>query len=223
MSNAFVQTNGKTGLASNVISFLSNNVSGNILVAAFFLFGTSPDVSLVVDTQLNTWVRGPTTVRIAGTALSVWYALNCKAGANTVTATITGGASASNVAQIAEYSGPSLFDTSATGSGTSTAGATGNFTPAGGGELAVSFFTNDLGEGFGASSYTARILNTSPTFPYIWLGDLVSASTGSQHASVGVNPQPGGCCPCVPADWIGNVLVFKSSGATASALYFGSD
>jgi hypothetical protein len=223
MSNAFVQTNGKVGVASNVITFTSNNTSGNVLFAAFFLFGASPDITAVVDTQLNTWVRGPTTIRNAGTALSVWYALNCKAGANTVTATVTGGTSISNVGQLAEYSGPTAFDTSATGSGTSTAGATGNFTPAGAGELAVSFFTNDLGEGFGASSYTARITNVSPTFPFLWLGDLVSAPGGVQHAAVSVIPQPGGCCPCIPADWIGNVLAFKSSGATRNALYFGSD
>ena len=85
---------GASGAAS--LAFASNNTVGSLLICIF----RSDIGATVSDSQGNSWhaaiAQSNGTIR----ELGIWYALNCKSGANTVT--VTG---AFLVQVIAEYSG----------------------------------------------------------------------------------------------------------------------
>lgn len=94
-----VQKAGFATAAATTINqaFSSNNTLGNLLVANVASFAY--DVTNVTDSQGNTWKQ-------AGTATansSIWYAQNCKAGANTVT--LNKSSTGTGFLAIAEYSG----------------------------------------------------------------------------------------------------------------------
>jgi hypothetical protein len=111
----------KAGAAytSNALAFGSNNTAGNFLIAIVRCQFTGGTIT-VSDTQGNTWnyVRGPDAQ--LGPVLA--YAMNCKAGANTVT---WGGPGQVLSGGIAEYSGiaksNALDVSNNTGTGTGTA------------------------------------------------------------------------------------------------------
>lgn len=94
-NKAFVQST-TTTLAS---SFTSNNTAGNMLVAIFVSLFNDQTVLSITDSAGNTWK----TPGIDAHGLQILYVENCKAGANTVTLTLSSG----NFAwlALAEYSG----------------------------------------------------------------------------------------------------------------------
>jgi hypothetical protein len=101
-----VANNGGTPGMSQMCAYTSNNTAGNLLIGAMF-GGTSVGIS---DTAGNTtWKQIGTTYNIGGVrTASLFYAYNCKAGANTVTFT-SGSNDFLNVA-VHEYS--SVINTS---------------------------------------------------------------------------------------------------------------
>lgn len=85
---AHIQSTGKDAgtVATDNQAYGSNNIAGNILiVVARVGVATINSVTSITDTQTNTWARGKSQVATADHDLEVWYALNCKVGANTVT------------------------------------------------------------------------------------------------------------------------------------------
>ena len=129
---AFVQGAGKpeTTAASTTLSFGSNNTAGNMLVLVWRdLYTSATGGQTVSDSQGNTWVQAFATPRSSGGSGGyddqwfVYYAPNCKAGANTVTVAST--SATVKEYYIGEYSGldPNLpldaicYSTNVTGSG----------------------------------------------------------------------------------------------------------
>jgi hypothetical protein len=91
---AITQIQGK-GAASTSLAFTSGNTAGNLLV----VIGEANSALSVSDSQGNTWGTAVKIEDPSSTFLYIWYAKNCKAGANTVT--VSG---ATNLV-IAEYAG----------------------------------------------------------------------------------------------------------------------
>lgn len=98
MSISLVQAvgNGSTSLA-----YSSTNTAGNLLIA---VARGSTSVSFS-DSQSNNWQQA-SGINNVGKGVVIWYAANCKSGANTVTLT---GASAEGFA-IAEFSGLAIIN-----------------------------------------------------------------------------------------------------------------
>ena len=88
---------GASGAAS--LAFASNNTVGSLLICIF----RSSTGATVSDSQGNSWhaAIAQSNVSDRDIELGIWYALNCKSGANTVT--VTGSFFSAQV--IAEYSG----------------------------------------------------------------------------------------------------------------------
>lgn len=121
MAWAFVQANGtgEAGSDTNVAhAYTTNNTAGNLLVLAVGWSPTATAISTVTDSAGNTWTQvstnSPVDVSGGTFGFAVYYALNCAAGANTVT--VTWGSAVTNKAlACAEYSGiatASAFDVS---------------------------------------------------------------------------------------------------------------
>ena len=86
---------GASGAAS--LAFASNNTVGSLLICIF----RSSTGATVSDSQGNSWHAAIAQSNGTFRELGIWYALNCKSGANTVT--VTGSFFSAQV--IAEYSG----------------------------------------------------------------------------------------------------------------------
>jgi hypothetical protein len=96
---------GAGSAASLAVSFSSNNTAGNLIVVAISSDSAGATVSSVTDTRGNTYVKATDATTLNadhGTLTGVWYALNCAAGANTVTVTQSVG---STLVAIHEFSG----------------------------------------------------------------------------------------------------------------------
>lgn len=157
---AFVQSAGaSTGGSQSATlakAFTSNNAAGNLLICVTRNFRTAAGtISSVTDSNGNTWVQAPGGYQSNSNAndIQLWYALNCNAGANTVTLT----SSTSNTFIrfcIAEYSGiltSSAYDVNTHFQGNSTSfdshSATTTAT-----DLLIGFVQNDTSDSF---TYTA--------------------------------------------------------------------
>ena len=83
------------------LAFASNNTVGSLLICIF----RSSTGATVSDSQGNSWhaAIAQSNVSDRDIELGIWYALNCKSGANTVT--VTGSGSFFSAQVIAEYSG----------------------------------------------------------------------------------------------------------------------
>lgn len=114
---SLVQERSTTGSGTSIqLAFLSNNQQGNLLVACIGNGDDGDVLTNVTDTQGNTWQQAGFVVQ-GEVHVAIWYAENCKAGANTVTANFTASEFASNLA-IAEESlmeKSAAFDVSNTG------------------------------------------------------------------------------------------------------------
>lgn len=100
----------KAGFSNNTATtipqaFASNNTLGNCLIALVASISAN-DITNVTDSQGNTWLPAGTTA--ASHLGEIWYAPNCKAGANTVTLHKAGAVNRGFIA-IAEYSGISTI------------------------------------------------------------------------------------------------------------------
>lgn len=110
---AFVQGNSNYGLGTSLTSaFPANNTAGNCLIVDAMYqeaFGGAGSMA-ISDSQGNTWVHAATH-EDNGFLVETWYALNCAAGANTVTVTYSGTAPGTHPGMaiaIHEYSGVAL-------------------------------------------------------------------------------------------------------------------
>lgn len=104
MSWSHVQTASNTGtITPNAKAFASNNTLHNLLVVAVVWDGAQAFTSLG-DSQGNVYTQIGTEQTRFGFKSRIYYAKNCKAGANTVTLTI-GAGSGWNGIYISEYSG----------------------------------------------------------------------------------------------------------------------
>lgn len=187
MAISFVQSPipaNSASVTSVAQAYGSANTAGNMLVAVFFTgVGSVPTIS---DTQGNTWILGfsqPT--NDGGLALlRVWFALNCKGGANTVTAQRNATAGNSGMI-IAEYSGVNTFDKSASAGGNSTAPNSSAVTTTVTNELILGAFETNaagltglvVGTG-GAGTQTRQNLQAT-----MGLADNIVSSIGSYSAS----------------------------------------
>ena len=88
---------GASGAAS--LAFASNNTVGSLLICIF----RSDIGATVSDSKGNSWHAAIAQSNGPVRELGIWYALNCKSGANTVT--VTGSGSYFSAQVIAEYSG----------------------------------------------------------------------------------------------------------------------
>jgi hypothetical protein len=91
-SSSFVQgklSGPSIGVNTIAVAFTSGNTKGNILFLVLITQTSTSNFSLgVADTQGNIWqsVAVPVhSAHITGLGVQAWYALNCKAGPNTVT------------------------------------------------------------------------------------------------------------------------------------------
>lgn len=123
MAIAKVQSNSaNVGASVNVgnLAFSSNNTAGSLLLCVV-RHGLQGVTMSVADSQGNSWQEAGD-LQLFSTGVWLFYAANCQAGANTVTAT-SGGAAATMRMCIAEYSGAdtvSPFDATAGATATGT-------------------------------------------------------------------------------------------------------
>lgn len=209
MAVAHVQSK---GAGSNSVAFDAGNTAGNLLVCAI---GSAGDVTNVTDTAGNTWAKavdGDT----GGTDIygDIWYAMNCAAGANTVS--LTGGFGGFEAIAVAEYSGvttsPALdrtaVATDATGADlTPDSGATATTTQAD--ELLVGAIANQEAQScVWGGSFTERY-DGVPASRTVTLADRVVAATGAYGAAgtlAGGSPH-----------WVALIATFKAAAAGAAA------
>jgi len=121
MAVARVQNQQNYGNPTSVTPFASGNTAGNVLACG--VFAGTLTTPVVTDSNSNTWVFAGTQLATNDSGhrnLYLFYALNCAAGANSVTVATDG---ADAIVSIAEYSGlPTTLTpqfSSATGIGTS--------------------------------------------------------------------------------------------------------
>jgi len=181
--------NGAASLATCTASFGSANTAGNLIVVAVEIGATATDRQAVItDTQGNTYVPAMSQVTWrtvgGGSSAQIFYAANVKGGANTVTMTLSGGATAWNQIEIHEYSGlatSSPLDVTASAFGTT---GTSPFTVSSG--SAVTTSSGELifgyGNGIGAnltqgSGFTVRQTTAGTS------EDMVQTAAGSISAT----------------------------------------
>lgn len=118
-------------LTSLAQAFGSNNTSSNFLLCPVILQAAvnNTDTINVTDTLGNSYQHLVSQPFSSGTCLlQVFYVPSCKAGANTVTATITGGISTGGVLFVREWSTVGAIDVQSFGTGTSGSIDSGNVT-----------------------------------------------------------------------------------------------
>ncbi len=102
---AHVQSRSVAGSGSSIsLAYSSNNAAGNFLALRLTAVPSSVAISNCTDTRGNTWSPVPNATGGSGGYQAIRYAKNAIAGANTVTCTLTGSATAS-VLDIFEKSG----------------------------------------------------------------------------------------------------------------------
>src|SRR5262245_29334819 len=125
MPNPLQTNSGASNATSLAVAFLSNNIAGNFLFAG--LNSAAGLGSEGITDSRNSYSNDVAQVSNGDSKAGVWTALNCGAGANTVTA--TGGGSGNREMIIAEYPTVALvsaFDKSVSATGFGTALASGN-------------------------------------------------------------------------------------------------
>jgi hypothetical protein len=129
MGIAYVQSAGSNAASgtTQTQAFASNNTAGNLLICVtdpavpnILLASSNP----VTDTQGNTWVLAASFINASYTPQYIYYAANCKGGANTVQV-VYASASAFPIMAIAEYSGIATVSPLDQGSNITTAQTTG--------------------------------------------------------------------------------------------------
>jgi hypothetical protein len=202
----FIQGAGATvGFAGSVArAFPANNTAGNLLIAGVASgYGGSPWDSFS-DTQGNTWALS----HIAGggdCVISVGYALNCRAGANTVTGQGAGMTSGRSIA-VAEYSLVKLTAaldrvTQNNGFGTAiSSGATATTTQAD--ELLIGFVAGgnfSCGPFTAGSSFTGRTDVAGSTFDAAQMDRFVAALGSYTFTATGAGA----------SNWVAAIATFK--------------
>lgn len=178
-------------------AYLTPEIAGDINIAVVSWSDGTDGVMTVSDDQANTYVAATTLAASANFSMRIYYAVNIRAGATTVTARITGNVSSPKL-RIFEYSGVALVapvDVTATQTGV------GSDTTAG--PITTSHARDLL---FAANVVAAVTTGAGPTFTERQLdnGDLVEErvvnATGNYTATA----------PMTAADeWIMQLVAFK--------------
>jgi hypothetical protein len=175
-------------------SYNSNNTAGNLLIA--FVWWSGPDagstfnLTSVTDSQGNTWnliagtLKGRASTNFTNIYCQIAYAANCKAGANTVSANLSG--SPSNLdycwISIAEFSGANIVDQTSTGSGTGATITTGSVTPVQNNEVVVGVMVGDLSVSPGpGSGFTSIALSSAAGGG--WISEYLIQTTATSVAA----------------------------------------
>jgi len=114
-----VQTTGNAGDVATAgpysQAFGSNNTAGNALIMGAWTSVATGQTASVTDTQGNVWFPISALYNSSSSAqLWIYMCVNCKAGANTVSISVSGSPTAGNVFCIAEISGVNAVDQLAT-------------------------------------------------------------------------------------------------------------
>src|SRR6267378_2150943 len=221
--------NGAGSLSTCTASFGSANTAGNLIVVAVEIGATATDrQAMITDTQGNTYV--PATSQVTwrtvggGSSAQIFYAANIKGGANTVTMTLAGGATAWNQIEIHEYSGLSTtspLDVTASAFGTT---GTSPFTASSGSAVTTAVSAAQINLTWNASSdpdsavagykiyrngtqvgttantsYQDSGLSASTSYSYTVAAYDPSGNTSAQSASASATTQAADTTPpCVP-------------------------
>lgn len=190
MSFSLVQhASGSTGASafpSEAVAFGSNNTAGNFLVCCARLPSGSGKTFTISDTQGNVWNQFPSFASNGTDFNTMWYAMNCKAGANTVTVAVSTGTNFFRMI-VAEFSGVatySAFLTSQSNFITAERWATPNFVTTQANELIIAL---GLTSGAGStvdSPFNQRQTMTSAGTNYGAFGEQVVSAIGS-YAGIG--------------------------------------
>lgn len=225
MSIAFVQQtdnnfNNSSGATSEPLAYGSNNTGSDLLLCAVFWRGASITVS-VTDTQGNSWSAVAAAVSInASDLIQLFYAPNCKAGANTVTAHFSSTGGTFILMSIAEYSGVNTLDQK-------TSTGLGNGSTASSGTTSATTQANELIIGYASTSaahttthFTAGAGYTIRQNTVLSLGieDKTVSSTGTQSATFSMTASDNWGC--------GIATFYQASGGPAphnSPFQSGSD
>jgi hypothetical protein len=210
---AFVQSKAggnSFGGGSTVATFDSNVAAGNLLVVSIVWSESSgtQTVSGVTDSLGNTYALIPGSYKtVVGhntsqIACQHAYCISGAAGANTVTATFSGGAFA--IISILEAT-PGTYDQSTTGTGTSTTHSAGSLTTPSNGCLAVAATMIDDGSGIGGgftkgAGWTSLILSSGGGVAD-WASEYFTQSTAGSVAGNFTAPGSG--------IWVASMVTFK--------------
>jgi hypothetical protein len=139
MAFSLVQQTDEFGSLS--LAYGSGNTTGNFLACVLWTNGAG--TFLVSDSQGNSWSAAHTALTVGSDLFQLWYAPNCKAGANTVST--TGSVAGNTLMMIAEFSGIKTFSPldSATAGGSSS--TTPNLTTTQPGDLLIAYVGNNSG------------------------------------------------------------------------------
>jgi IPT/TIG domain/Glucodextranase, domain B len=181
-AQTFVQsniTNDPNGNGTDNLTYTcaypQSNASGNTLVLAI---RNNLPVQSVTDSEGNNWVSV-----VNGSVVGLWYAINSKAGTNTVTITFSSAQPLQAVC--AEYSGLYLLDqVSQMARNESSTATSPTLTTASANELIFGFGTNDTANGAGGvrSDLTAGTGFTLRGNANIFLEDLVQSAAGTVNS-----------------------------------------
>ena len=209
--SAFVQdTAGSVavGTTTNSLAYSSNNTLGDLLVALIWWDGSGSYTPAVTDSQGNTWSLAGSPAHTSSTNfVNLWcqvaYAANCKAGANTVTVTYSGGTPQYNYINIAEFSGPTATDQIATASGT-TANPSASATPGQANEVVVAMFVGDMSVVSAVSGFTVWGGNQAGGGGWGSAYQVQTTATAATATSTGNSP----------SDWCCQLVTFGTGGTT---------
>ena len=212
MAISFVQGN-KGGIQSGPsagVAYSSNNAAGNLLVLVCRGSGGAPAAVSVSDSQGNSWSVTTNNLWVGGNKIVMAYAPNCKAGANTVTVSITGASFLQT--KIAEYSGVlkvSPLDKSNDTNGSSTTPTSPSVTTTKNGELIIGGFANATTNSAtitAGSGYTKRATTDDGNGA---IEDRVQASAGAITAGWTTNPS---------VNWDAGIMTFFADTGVPNSL-----
>jgi hypothetical protein len=186
------------------LAFGSNNAGGNFIVVCVRI-GLTGQTITVSDTQGNTYSSALQFDDTGGgNTGAIFYALNIKAGANTVTVSYTPGTATLRFS-IAEYSGvatTAALDVSSSNQAVSgTALDSGSVTTTADGELLVGMMINSSGDAWTAGTgYTSEEEVPTGASSKLMFEDRIQASAGAVSASATISPSDA---------WAAGIATFK--------------
>ena len=171
---------------TSTLAFTSPNTAGNFIAVAIRGGLSNAQVFSVSDSNANTYKQAAL-VGFSGSSVTqaIYYAENIKAGANTITVTMS--VSGPLRFAIMEYSGVATsnsLDATATGTNTSTAPATGNMTTTANGDLLLATISTADSDTFtAAAGYTVRDVVPAPPNAKMITEDQIQSAAGTSSAS----------------------------------------
>jgi hypothetical protein len=196
--------------ATCALAFASNPAANNLLIVAVRVGGGTNITSLsVADTIVNSWTQLTPVNSTTGFRDTGWYAVNSTTAADTVTVSVTPNETIRMA--IYEYSGTatsSPLDLQNTGSGSSTACASGSITPGAANELVFAFCGTGTSSTITAGNGNFTLEDQVPAGASLgrlgtedWIQGAATATTGPLTLNVS-------------GLWTANVAAFKAaSGA----------